>query len=104
VHAHQCRECLLCCQLCACVCVYVYMSHVKGWKPDKLLSKGMGRVRLRVFGTAVEEGSKIGCVGTWPHTRRQTRNDTNKHRLTDTCDMTTPPVVYEANYPNLPAI
>jgi hypothetical protein len=31
---------------------------------DNTLSKGMGRVKMCVFGTAVEEGSQISCVNT----------------------------------------
>jgi hypothetical protein len=46
-----------------CVCVYVCVhfndnwSPVKVWKLNTILSKGMERVNMCIFGSAVEEGS-----------------------------------------------
>jgi hypothetical protein len=41
------------------VCLFkLYRSPAKGWKQNTILSKGMGRVNMRVFSIVVEEGSQ----------------------------------------------
>jgi hypothetical protein len=48
----------VCVYVCVCVClITVYRSPIKGLKPDPILSMGIGRVRMCMFGTVVEEGS-----------------------------------------------